>query len=383
MMRVLHYIPSLDRTGGGTSAYMQLLARELGRLADLHVVTHPSPNPLKLEGCTVHFIAPMASGGLRSGLTRAMRRDYLGLIRELRPQVVHVNGCWLPQCALIERWSQRAGIPVVLSPHGMLEPWIIHRHYWTRKLPALILYQRAAVRRADHLHATAESEQRNLISLGWNPRITVIPNGIDVDPVRMKTSWQRTGRLLFLSRIHVKKGINFLLEAMAALAGELKDYQLDIAGEGDRAYVDELRAMADRLGLSGRVHLVGGVYGEGKWDLFRRADVFVLPTHSENFGLVVAEALAAGTPVITTQGTPWQDLETHHCGWWTDVGTEPTILSLRDFLQRSPQELEDMGRRGRHLVEEKYSARGMAENLEQMYMEMQDVYPCIPTTTPP
>lgn len=361
-MKVIHYIPSIDRASGGTTAYMQLLAGKLGQLVELHVVSHGSANPVELGNCQVNYISRLLSG--------RMKREWQALIEEIKPDVVHINCCWMPGCAFAQKWAQQMGVKVVLSPHGMLEPWIMARHYWTRKLPALLLYQKRAVVEADRLHATAESEKQNLMKLGYNNRISVIANGIDVDNVEMKHSWKRNREILFLSRVHVKKGINFLIEAVAALKNELDGYCVNIAGEGEESYVNELRQLAVRFGVEDMVKFTGGVYGDSKWELFRHADVFVLPTHSENFGIVVAEALACGTPVITTKGTPWQELETNGCGWWTEIGTEALIAALRKFLALSDGDIERMGRNGRKLIENKYSSRKMAEDMVRMYNEI-------------
>lgn len=361
-MKVIHYIPSIDRASGGTTAYMQLLAEKLGQLVELHVVSHGSANPVELGNCQVNYISQLLSG--------RMKREWQALIEKIRPDVVHINCCWMPGCAFAQKWAQQMGVKVVLSPHGMLEPWIMARHYWTRKLPALLLYQKRAVVEADRLHATAESEKQNLMKLGYNNRISVIANGIDVDNVEMKHSWKRNREILFLSRVHVKKGINFLIEAVAALKNELDGYCVNIAGEGEESYVNELRQLAVRFGVEDMVKFTGGVYGDSKWELFRHADVFVLPTHSENFGIVVAEALACGTPVITTKGTPWQELETNGCGWWTEIGTEALIAALRKFLALSDGDIGRMGRNGRKLIEDKYSSRKMAEDMVRMYNEI-------------
>lgn len=359
-MKILHYIPSIDRSSGGTTTYLQLLATELGKRADLHIATHPSDHPVSIASAEVHDITPTILGG--------MKREWRELLDQIKPDIVHINCCWMPQCALAQRVAQRAGYKVVLTPHGMLEPWIIARHYWTRKVPALWLYQKRAVKEADYLHATAESEKANLLRLGFNDRIAVIPNGIEVENISMKKSWKRTGKILFLSRIHVKKGLDFLMEAVAALKDRMQGYEVWIAGEGEQSYIEELKRLAGRLGIERQVRFLGGVYGDRKWQMLREADLFVLSTYSENFGIVVAEALACGTPVITTRGTPWQELETRHCGWWTEVGTIPTVHALADFLQKSDAELVCMGRNGRRLVEEKYSSRQMAQKMLELYV---------------
>lgn len=362
-MKIIHYIPSIDRTSGGTTAYMQLLANELGKLVELHIVSHVSNNLVNIGNCQVHYIPTFNQ-------YRKMKRQWLFLLNEINPDIVHINCCWMPGCALTQKWSQELNYKIVLTPHGMLEPWIIKRHYWTRKIPALLLYQKNAIIKANYLHATANSEKENLLKIGYNKNIEIIANGIEIEKITLKTSWKRRKKILFLSRIHVKKGINFLIESIALLKNDLKDYVINIAGEGDENYINELKQLTIQLGIANYIHFIGGVYGEQKWKLFKEADLFILPTHSENFGIVVAEALACGTPVITTQGTPWKELESNHCGWWTAIGTEATTKALKDFLQQTETQLEQMGRNGRKLVEEKYSSQKMAYDMVNLYRKI-------------
>lgn len=363
-MKIIHYIPSIDRIAGGTSTYMQVLGKELGKLAEVHIITHASENPLPISNCEIHNVS------VYNPINSRFKNEVSKLFDVINPDLVHVNCCWMPACAFIQQMAQKRNIKVVLTPHGMLEPWIIKRHYWTRKLPALLLYQKAAIQNADCLQATAESEKENLLKLGYNSNIKIVKLGIDAESITMKTSWKKNKQLLFLSRVHVKKGINYLIEAVDILREDLQGYKILVAGEGDADYVASLKQQIMDKGLQDIIQLIGGVYGNKKWELFQTSDFFVLPTHSENFGLAIAESLASGTPVITTVGTPWNDLHSSNAGAWIEIGTQPLVETLRRFLSLSDEELESMGKNGRKLIETKYSARVMAEEMMEVYQSI-------------
>lgn len=363
-MKVIHYIPSIDRIAGGTSTFIQILGKELGKLVEVHIITHASENPLSIDNCKVHNVSSY------NPFNGRFKNEVSKLIDMVKPDFVHVNCCWTLECTLVQRLAQRRSIKVVLTPHGMLEPWIIKRHYWTRKLPALLLYQKSAIKNADCLQATAESEKQNLLTLGYNSNIKVVKLGIDAESIAVKTSWKKSKQMLFLSRVHIKKGINYLIEAADILRDELQGYKIIVAGEGDADYVASLKQQIMDKGLQDIIQLIGGVYGDKKWELFRTSDFFVLPTHSENFGLAIAESLASGTPVITTVGTPWNDLNSSNAGAWIEIGTQPLLDTLRRFLSLSDEDLETMGKNGRKLIENKYSAKVMAEEMMEVYQSM-------------
>lgn len=359
-MIVIHYIPSIDRDSGGVGSYMQLLSSVLGQLIELHVVTHRSEHELKLKNCHLHYIDRWIH-------YCKMKRQWNQLLNDIKPDVVHVNCCWQPESAIIQRWASNNGYKTVYTPHGMLEPWILHRHFWTRKIPALLLYQKAAIKKANAIHATAESERQNLIKLGYNKNVIVIPNGIDVSEIKIKDCWKKTKTLLFLSRIHIKKGIELLINAVAELKEEMDGYQVLIAGEGDTNYIAELKNLAEQKRVDNIVKFIGGVYGDAKWNLYHKADFFVLPTHSENFGIVIAEALACGTPVITTEGAPWEELNTRNCGFWVECSQKAITNAIKKGLNTTGKELQMMGQNGRRLIEERYSVETIAEKMKSLY----------------
>ena len=359
-MKVLHYIPSLAISTGGVAAYISVLSAELGKLVELHIVTSDEGRTeVETPNAVVHRI--------RTGLLCYFSAKKI--LSELRPELVHINGCWQPQLAFFQRAAQSLRIPVVLSPHGMLEPWIVKRHYWTRKWPAIQLYQRGLVKRADYLHATADTEKDNLLRLGWNSHIAVIPNAVNIEELPLKDNWRTKRRIAFMSRLHVKKGIELLLEALSHLKHDLDGYEVIIAGEGEPDYVETLKKAAISFGLSEVVKFVGGVYGAEKVSLLQSADFFVLPTYSENFGIVVAEALACGTPVITTHGTPWRELEENECGWYIPIGANALEETLKKAISVKEKNLERMGRNGRYLVESSFSSQGVALRFLQLYKD--------------
>lgn len=135
-MKIIHFVPSIDRTSGGVGSYMQLLAKELGKLCELYIVTAKTEHQLKIENAKIRYIP------CNIGQYSTMKKEWNAILDEIKPNLVHVNCCWMPCCTLIQKWAQKKNYKVILTPHGMLEPWIIKRHYWTKKFPALLLYQK-------------------------------------------------------------------------------------------------------------------------------------------------------------------------------------------------------------------------------------------------
>jgi glycosyltransferase involved in cell wall biosynthesis len=219
---------------------------------------------------------------------------------------------------------------------------------WWKKEPIWWLCQHKALRVADCLHATAESEYLEIRQAGLMNPVAIIPNGIDLPPIHtLPDRINRAQRqVLSLGRIHPKKGLDRLLHAWAKIEHTVPDWSLKLVGNAEVGHDIELMALAQQLGLK-RFMLDGPSFGDAKWQVYHDADVFVLPTLNENFGLTVAEALASGLPVISTKGAPWGGLETNGCGWWIDHGVEPLAAALISAMGMTPFQRVEMGHRGR------------------------------------
>lgn len=357
-MKVIHFIAGIDKTEGGTTEFMRLLSSELKNHIELIVATRFSSFPVEMEGVRIKFFD--------TSIVRwfSLINEFKDFLKTEKPDLVHVNGIWSPENWVFQKAAQKLGIKVIVSPHGMLEPWIMSNNSWKKKL-GLFLYQKKALKNANYIHATANLESANIKALGFKNKICIIPNGIDLNDVKDIKIDYGTKRMVFLSRVHPKKGIELLLEAWRT--SNTEDWTLEIAGNGDENYLHSLIQSAEDLE---NVRFVGALYGNEKWEFIRSADVMVLPTYSENFGIVVAEALASGVPVITTKGTPWEDLEIHKCGWWIDLSVSNLEKTIKKVLETSPAVLEQMGWQGRKLIKEKYEIKAVTGNIIDLYKKI-------------
>lgn len=220
------------------------------------------------------------------------------------------------------------------------------------------------------LHVTSQSEMETSLSQIPKAKAVLIPNGVDVPDKLYERNRVRNGkfRLLFIGRLATKKGIENLLDALSLLADET--ILLTICGTGDETYKRELIQRAEGLGLLGNsVHFAGHVDSEEKKNAFLEANVCVVPSHSENFAMVVAEALSYGVPVIASKGTPWQEIETHQCGLWVENAPE----SLADAIKLIREmDLSQMGYNGWCWMRQDYTWESVAKKMIAVYESMID-----------
>ncbi|MEM3658499.1 MAG: glycosyltransferase [Candidatus Hadarchaeum sp.] len=290
--------------------------------------------------------------------------------------VVHAHGIWMYTSRIVNRWRARQGGPTVVAPHGSLDAWVLRRSRWKKRV-ALLLYERENLHRASCMHALSQREAEGFRDFGLGNPIAIIPNGIFEswltsvgDAIRFRSKFclrAETRVMFFLSRITPKKGLPMLLQAMASLRQYLGNWKLVIAGVNEFGHQPELEALVHKLDLQRYVQFVGPLYGQDKRDAFAAAELFVLPSHSEGAPVVILEALGAGVPVLTTKASPWEELITHRCGWWTEISQDAIANALRDALQHSQANLRAMGSRGKELIRSRYTWASIAEMTIEVY----------------
>lgn len=371
---IAHAVSSLHPSAGGTSRVVcdltEALARQAGISVSLITQSLQGERILPASSNSVcRVVAETASApALRFGVPQ--QRVLAHCLKNTPLDLVHTHGLWEPAMHWANILSRKHAVPYIIQPHGMLEPWALHHAAWKKwkKRLALKLYQHRDLQLADLLVATSQDEYRNIRKLGIAQPVAIIPNGVPFDATAAAMGRTVANPLvkkaLFLSRIHPKKG---LLNLMAAWA-ELKParWRLVIAGPDEGGHLAEVMAAARAHGIADVVDYVGEVEGEKKAVIYREADIFVLPTFSENFGVVVAEALSYGLPVITTKGAPWGDLVKHGCGWWIDTGVEPLAAALGEATNLSDDERRNMGKRGR-VYARRYDWNDIAKQTVEVY----------------
>ena len=477
-MRLIHIVAGLQPGSGIAMVVSHLCARLAALGHEVVIVTLGGPledAALEAQAAGVRIVQMRPAWPHFLYFSWQMLRQLPALCRNA--DVVHVHSNWTFPVWWGCRCALKSGKPLVMSPHGCLDP-VRLRHAWFKKrLVGWI--DRALLRRAAAVHATSEMERGWVVRFlrppsgrkeegkrgegkrGGEPQVggggneegkrVVVPNGVSLRPLSgRKREGKRGGEpkeeggrmVLYLGRLHPLKGLDMLVEAWGNLhkaqhqspQPSMEHWRLVIAGPDEQGTRAALERQARELGLMESITFAGPVYGGEKERLLDTADLFVLPSRSENFGLVVAEALGAGVPVIATRAAPWRELlgycdhpvdamgsvkadteralDAHRtcngvsrgespaaqdfnlnfvttgwsqkevaitsvkqgasrCGWWVEVGVGPLAEALREAMGLTDEERWAMGQNGRRLVERKYRWEAVAEQMVELYTHIQ------------
>lgn len=372
-MKIIHSIATLDMSAGGPSRSLPNICIGLNRKGvEQQIITFNSKNPnthqLIEDNIDILFVEKKQKFAL----------DFREVIKCLDGDVFHLHNLWSPSLHWTASMCRKKNIPYIISPRGTLEPWPLSQK-WLKKRLSWLLYQKKDLMNASCIHATSKEEAKNIRSLGITTPIAIIPNGINVKnyPYLKTRAVEENKTILFLSRISPKKGIETLINAWISIPKEdKKNWRIRIVGEGDKGvhtnYTAKIKQIINDKNLTETVKVVGPKYGEDKINEYKNANLFVLPTYSENFGMVIAEAMVSGVPVITTKGTPWQVLNKKKLGWWI----ENTEYDLKEALIEAMSLDEDtrieMGLKSRQYIIDNYSMEQVTSKYQLLYRDVLD-----------
>jgi glycosyltransferase involved in cell wall biosynthesis len=327
-----------------------------------HVLTNvPVGTEHRLEpGLTVRYEHRQRPESLSAGLLRVLPE----IIQWA--DVVHLTAVYsfptFPTLALCRRWNK----PVVWTPRGALERW----PGTTRPAAKAVWETFCRVLLPAHIamHVTSDREKEQSVRRFPKLSMAVIPNGVDIPAMAPARRQEPELRLLYLGRLDPKKGLENLLEACAGLKNVLeRPWTLTIAGEGTPAYEASLHMRSQQLSLGNQVRWVGRVEGEAKEACFAKSDWTIVPSYTENFCMVVAEALARAVPVIASKGTPWEGLEAAGCGLWVD--NSPAVLT-QAIASAARLDTAMMGARGRAWMQSAFSWEKTGRDMVALYKRL-------------
>lgn len=378
-MKILTFIVDIDNTHGGPSRSVPILVKGLAEEGvDITLMTFRTDdmNTHALDGTTAKLKI------LEQG---ASINEIESFILNERFDLIQMQSMWAPIYHKVAKIARKHNIPYIITPRGMLEPWSLSQSKWKKKI-AMLLYQMNDLQKASCIFTTAEMEGQHVRELGVNVPMSVIPNGIETDGYACRTSMDGVKKqILFLSRIHVKKGIELLIDAFKKVIDErfeFRDWSVVIVGNGESDYIESLKLKVKSLVLEDCIKILPPVFGDAKTKLYQESSLFCLPSYSENFGMVIAEAMSCGVPAITTNGTPWQllngDCSTmgasldmlgndKKTGWCIDLSVDNLAKALREAMSMSVEDLYEMGQRGSKLVNENFNYRSVAKKTKILY----------------
>ena len=386
-MRVLHVIPSVaPRYGGPSTAIRGMTAALAARGVAVTVATTDADGSARMEVPLDHFVH--RDGVAYRYFARSLPGEYkvswplTGWLRRHVGEfdVVHVHALFsyatIPGCRL----ALRAGVPYIVRPLGTLAEWSLGHKSW-KKAPYLALVERPHLRHASAIHVTSEAEARAVAALGFAAPPRIIPLGVPVSSAqsvaqRAELVSRRAAdagtplRVLFLSRIHPVKGLPLLIAAAerADRAG-VRAVELVVAGSGEPGYVETVQALARGAGLRVPVRFLGHVEGDQRERAYAEADVFALPSSSENFGIAAAEALARGLPVVLSREVGVAPaVEAAGAGLVVGLDAESLAAALMR-LARGDFDLAQMSLAARQLAVDEYSWDRSARAMIEMYRE--------------
>jgi glycosyltransferase involved in cell wall biosynthesis len=365
-MKILHTISGMSAKCGGTASCTYELVKGIqAHNIYVYILTFAPESNERLIGNEA-FIKTVSHS------KQFVSKIYKKILQNSNYQLYHTNGLWEYTELITAKIARKKRIPYVISPHGMLYPQALAVSKLKKQF-FLKLFLMNDLNKAAAIHATCREEMQHLRNLGVKSLIAVIPNPINIqnncqlaNAERCFSSVNSQLKIGYLGRVHPRKNIERLLYVWDKLNLDDTDAELIIIGDGDKQYMDFLKAEQIQLNLK-NVVFTGFLSGEAKENALNSLSYLVVPSDFENFGMIIPEALIKGIPVIASKGTPWEELNTHQCGWWVDNDVDTLAETIRKAIETPEDVRLEMGKRGQELVKNNYSVEVVAKKMIRLY----------------
>ena len=372
-MNILHVISSMERSQGGPPQVCSHLARLQSKTNDVTIASYTSPEQdlsLVPEGLKADWLGRygLAEKLFAKGATNFIERRIAAV------DVVHIHNVWESVLLASSRAAEKNDTSFVITPHGMLDPWSMSQKSAKKNL-ALMLGRRQMLENAKFIHVLNSEEEEGIRKLGIKNRCEIVPNGVTLDSIdpyldindAIEEFPELKGRpfILFLSRLHFKKGLDILADASSKFFETHPDWQLVVAGPDD-GMEEKFRNQIETMGIGDRVLMTGPIYGSLKYSLLSACEFFCLPSRQEGFSVAILEALAASKPVVITTDCHFNEVGEVGAGFVTSLDSGE-IADRFGQLAQSKETRRSMGRIARSLVEEKYTWSAVVEMLQELY----------------
>jgi len=379
-MKIINLIENLDDTYGGPAKSVPYLCKALNELSVdtemLSIEYHENEVNSVVESYNLKWRSFKYNFIKKTRYSKSLKKYLDDEFKNNNDKIIHTHNLWNYITYLAYKQSKRYNIPYIVAIRGSLYKWSLEQSPLQKKI-AWKLFQKKVLDNASCIHVTEIKEMDAVRGLGVKTPIAIVPNGINLDEfenMKNKTDSKKSLDLniekryiLFMSRIHPKKGLEYLVNAWVRVASQYTEWDLLIVGpQYDKKYMDKIVSIIDSHNLKDRVAFTGMLTGEYRINAFSACDLFVLPSHTENFGIAIAEAMAAKLPVITTKGTPWKGIEEYNAGWWVELTQENINKSLHDAMSLNELELKQKGLNGFGLIHN-YEWKYQAQKMKMVY----------------
>ena len=353
-MKILHTISGLRISDGGpTQSVFNTVQGLRQQGVDASILTF-QPNGNEKTLFDDNFVTALPCGNTRFAYSQKYRKK----VASFTGDIIHTHSFWLYPVHISSVTARRRNIPYIIAPRGTLYPEALNYSKWRKRI-FMQLWFKKDLNFATCLQATCKQELEHIRNIGLPNPVAVIPNPMvinDKTPIE-KTQKKQIG---FIGRLHSIKNVETLIKSFNL--AKTDEYELVIIGDGDTQYVRSLKNISKK-----NVNFVGFLDGKAKDDIMSGLSYIVLPSHSESFGMIVPEALIKGIPVIASKGTPWEELNTHHCGWWIDNDVETLAATLKTAINTPDSKRLEMGENGKRLVMTNYSVEVVAQKMIRLY----------------